>query len=79
MENIMLDFWFPLEIMAMDGLINLSDQIEELLQYGNWTCEGICDYLKSDNAKMTASYVLSVFFLLAVLHAVRAIDLRALK
>lgn len=79
MENLVIDFWFPLEIVAMASPEKLAVNIEDLLeQGGGWTCGRFCEFLKSENTPFVISYTLSVFFLVAVMHAVRAIDLRAL-
>lgn len=80
MENLVIDFWFPLEIVIMTGLEKLSHYIEDLLeQGGGWSCGGFCNYLKSESTQILASYAMSSFFMIAVMHAIRAIDLRALK
>lgn len=74
-----MNIWFALEIIAMNGLDNLAEYIEDMVQSTNWNCDTFCEYLRSDKAKMAVSYNLSIFFLLTVLHAIRAVDVRHLK
>ncbi|XP_023310644.1 uncharacterized protein LOC108909324 [Anoplophora glabripennis] len=78
-ENIMVDFWFPLELVVLGASWALADLLEEMLQSGSWTCDVVCDVLRTEKSSYAASYMLSLFFLLAVLHATRAIDLRELE
>lgn len=75
----MVDFWFPLELVVLRAASVLADFLEEMLQSGSWPCDTVCDVLRNEYTSYVASYMLSVFFLLAVLHATRAIDLRELE
>lgn len=77
-ENIMVDFWFPLEAVILSSAPKSADLLEEMLQSGNRPCDMVCDVLRNKWSSYVASYCLSLFFLLAVLHATRAIDLREL-
>lgn len=75
----MMDFWFPLEAALMSAPAKLAEHVEELLQTGEWSCEAFCEFLKDESTGLIASYVASTDFLIIVLHAIRAIDLRALQ
>ncbi|XP_028128269.1 uncharacterized protein LOC114324602 isoform X2 [Diabrotica virgifera virgifera] len=77
-EIIIVDFWFPLESIAMDNLIHIADLFEELLSSGKWNCDVVCDMLRSHSARYSVSYAISTFFLFTVLHATRFIDIRTL-
>ncbi|XP_072389256.1 uncharacterized protein [Diabrotica undecimpunctata] len=77
-EIIIVDFWFPLESIAMDNLIHIADLFEELLSSGKWNCDIVCDVLRSHSARYSVSYAISTFFLFTVLHATRFIDIRTL-
>ncbi|KAJ8973714.1 hypothetical protein NQ317_009308 [Molorchus minor] len=79
-ENILLDFWFPLEVTLLLLPLELASTVEEMLTtYANLACGPLCEGLRDERAGLVLSYVLSVFFLIAVLHATRAIDLRELE
>ncbi|KAI4464254.1 flavin monoamine oxidase [Holotrichia oblita] len=78
MEHIMTDFWFPLESSLMALLPKIAAAEEELLKQGGWESGGIFTPLKYNGTQVVASYMLSLFFLFAVLHATRVIDLRLL-
>ncbi|CAH0557844.1 unnamed protein product [Brassicogethes aeneus] len=77
MEQLLFDFWFPLEKSLIAAIPKLGEYIEKgfkkLGQDINLEC------FKSDKVGNYASYTLSIFFLIAVLHATRAIDLRILE
>ncbi|XP_023025297.2 uncharacterized protein [Leptinotarsa decemlineata] len=77
-ESIMIDFWFPLETVAMDILPKSADFIDDMLNTGEWRCESLCEVLRGQALGYLVSYLLSMSFLLSVLHATRVIDLRAL-
>ncbi|XP_057671424.1 uncharacterized protein LOC130903377 [Diorhabda carinulata] len=78
-EIIIVGFWFPLEANVMRALEKSADVIEELVWSDNyWNCDTLCNILRSRIARYVVSYMLSAFFLIIVLHASRAIDLRAL-
>ncbi|XP_074031042.1 uncharacterized protein [Leptinotarsa decemlineata] len=80
MENIMLDFWIPLiATITQEMLPNFADFLDETMLDKDWNCADFCDFIKSDTFATVISYVLSIFFLIAVLHAIRAIDLRAFE
>ncbi|KAJ8921109.1 hypothetical protein NQ315_015907 [Exocentrus adspersus] len=78
-ENIMVDFWFPLEVVVLASPAKLADGLEEMLQTGDWSCDGVCEFLRDETTSFAVSYILSIFFVLAVLHSTRAIDLRLLE
>ncbi|VEN52919.1 unnamed protein product [Callosobruchus maculatus] len=73
MENLMIDFWFPLEGAVTQLPSKIADGLDEIV-----TCGRVCDGLRSDNTKVAASYMMSGILLLMVLHATRMIDLRKL-
>ncbi|CAH1183506.1 unnamed protein product [Phaedon cochleariae] len=78
-ECIMIDFWFPLEKMVMNIPAKMADVIDDMLSSGEWRCDTLCDTLRSQALTYVVSYAVSVSFLVAVLHATRVIDLRALR
>ncbi|KAJ8939242.1 hypothetical protein NQ318_015200 [Aromia moschata] len=79
-ENILMDFWFPLEIGVLALPQKAAGLIEDLLATGSWNCPtSLCDGLRSEQTGYVLSYLLSFFFLFAVLQATRAIDLRELE
>ncbi|KAJ8971127.1 hypothetical protein NQ314_000859 [Rhamnusium bicolor] len=79
MENLLTDFWIPLETQLLIGLAKLSVQLEETLQSFDIVCGAVCDVLGSEMAGLAARTILSLFFLLAVLQATRAIDFGQLR
>lgn len=79
MEVIMNDFWLPLDAAMGVFLPKVADFEKDILEKGGWEGEGILQFLREDNAKVVASYLLSIFFLLAVLHATRIVDFRLLR
>lgn len=79
LEHLLSDFWLPLEDAVIAGLPKLANWQKELVKQSGWDVEVICDFLKKPMAGVVASYTLSVFFLLCVLHATRIIDFRLLK
>ncbi|KAG5880429.1 hypothetical protein JTB14_019939 [Gonioctena quinquepunctata] len=78
-ESIMIDFWFPLEKVTMGVFPKTADSIDDMLSTGEWKCENLCGTLRSQGLGYVVSYCISLFFLLAVLHATRVIDLRELS
>lgn len=78
-EHLVSDFWFPLEEDVMHLLPKIADLEEELLRQGGFECEAITEFLKKEETQIAASYALSIFFLLCVLHATRLIDFRLLR
>ncbi|GJQ86575.1 hypothetical protein Trydic_g7812 [Trypoxylus dichotomus] len=78
MEHIMTDFWFPLESSLMSLLPKIAAAEEDLLQQGGWKSTGVFAPLRYNGTQVIASYMLSIFFLFAVMHATRMIDLRLL-
>ncbi|XP_050306681.1 uncharacterized protein LOC126743571 [Anthonomus grandis grandis] len=78
MQNLIIDFWFPLETLVMEGLPNLGQTIDDWVAVGDWNAEVITDLLKNESAGFYASYFMSTFFLIITLHACRIIDLRTL-
>ncbi|CAH1183505.1 unnamed protein product [Phaedon cochleariae] len=80
MENIIMDFWFPIEsVINKEILPRIAELIEESFKQRDWDCQTVCEVFRSETTALVCSYFLSIFFLLAVLHAIRAIDLRALQ
>lgn len=79
MEVIMNDFWWPLEDSVIKFLPKIADFEKEILRHSGLEFGGILQILRDENARVIASYVLSLFFLLAALHATRFIDLRLLR
>nr|CAI5869752.1 unnamed protein product [Callosobruchus analis] len=73
MENLMIDFWFPLEGAVSELPSKMADGLDEII-----TCGSLCEALRSDKTKVAASYMMSGLLLLMVLHATRMIDLRKL-
>ncbi|XP_057671445.1 uncharacterized protein LOC130903394 [Diorhabda carinulata] len=79
MEHILYDFWFPLETGTEMALIKLADKIDESKIENVQQFETVSESIKSSTCKIIAIYILSIFFLLSVLHAIRAVDFRALQ
>ncbi|XP_030746666.1 uncharacterized protein LOC115875380 [Sitophilus oryzae] len=79
MEQLVTDFWFPLEKWVLESLPALANHIEESLSETEWSADAILDLLKSHTLGFYVSYFMAIFFLLAALHASRTVDLRTLK
>lgn len=75
----MADFWTPLEAFITGSLVKIADLETDLLAQSDWESEGIFQFLRCELAGVIASYLLSIFFLIAVLHATRYLDLRLLR
>lgn len=73
------DFWLPLEEDVMHLLPKIADVEEELLRQGGFQCETITEFLRKEQTQIAASYCLSLFFLISVMHATRVVDLRLLR
>ncbi|CAG9854379.1 unnamed protein product [Phyllotreta striolata] len=74
MELVLQDFWYPLINGLVALLLHGAEKMEYLSDY-----EYLSDSLKDPSTVDRITYILSLFFLLSVLHAVRAIDFRALQ
>lgn len=79
MEHIMNDFWFPLEASMIAFLPKVADYEACVLKQFGWKSPGMLRFLKSDISHVMASYAMSLFFLVTMLHATRLIDLRLLR
>lgn len=77
-EGMTVDFWLPLEAAAMENVPKLADLIDDMLSNDDWKCDVLCNTLRNTTTRYVVSYSLSIFFLMAVLHATRIIDLRVL-
>uniref|UniRef100_A0AAR5Q1L9 TMC domain-containing protein n=1 Tax=Dendroctonus ponderosae TaxID=77166 RepID=A0AAR5Q1L9_DENPD len=77
MEDLIIDFWFPLEAFFLELLPAIAQNIDDWVS-GGWSAEVITDFLKSEASGFYASYTLALFFFLATLHSSRVIDLRTL-
>lgn len=78
-EHLVADFWLPLEEDVMHLLPKIADVEEELLRQGGFEIDAITEFLRKEETQIAASYLLSLFFLLCVLHATRIIDFRLLR
>ncbi|KAL1496926.1 hypothetical protein ABEB36_007977 [Hypothenemus hampei] len=78
MEDLIIDFWFPLEKFFLDGLPIVAQYIDDWALVGDWSFDAITDFLRSETCGFYVSYSLALFFLLATLYASRVIDLRTL-
>lgn len=82
MEIIMNNFWFPLEIGFISFLPKVADFISETMYKHGFTCTGVCDFaqmLKWPGTLLLASYLLSIFFFLCIVHATRVVDFRLIR
>ena len=72
MENLVYDFWFPTEnfVLQVAFLVNENIKVTGL---------DIKDMLDSVPLALIASYCISTFFLITVLHGTRVIDVRLLR
>ncbi|KAF5306410.1 hypothetical protein FQA39_LY08919 [Lamprigera yunnana] len=81
-ELLLTDFWCPLQTkfiaflptipeLANDYLTNIGLDLPIVIEK--------LEYLKSEEALIAASYMLSIFFLLSTAHAARVVDFRLLK
>lgn len=75
----MNDFWLPLDAAIAAFLPKVADFEKDILSQGGYEGEGILQCLREENAKVVASYLMSIFFLISVLHATRMVDLRLLR
>lgn len=76
MEMIVTNFWFPLELVFVSLLPKIPDSVARTMYSVGLRCTGPCEYLyilKTAEAIAIASCILSLFFLLCVLHATRVL------
>lgn len=73
MEYIIKLFWFPLERTLLNGFPKLADFLCEILHGSSLSCNTLIGFLKSDSVGFAASYIISCFFFLCSLHAVRSV------
>lgn len=78
-EHLVSDFWLPLEEDTMHLLPKIAEIEAELLKQGGFECETITEFLKQEQTQIAASYILSLYFLLSVMHATRVVDIRLLR
>ncbi|XP_076271309.1 uncharacterized protein LOC143203076 isoform X2 [Rhynchophorus ferrugineus] len=79
MEQLITDFWFPLEKCVLDSLPSAADRIEEWFSDDVEKVDIITEKLRSKTVGYYVSYTMAISLLLGTLHASRTIDLRTLK
>ncbi|XP_028128267.1 uncharacterized protein LOC114324601 [Diabrotica virgifera virgifera] len=78
MENIILDFWIPLQDGTASVTYTLAEKLDEINYYEFYPLRIITEILETSIFNTCVIYILSIFFLLSCLHAIRAVDFRAL-
>lgn len=79
MEHLVSDFWLPLEEAVIAAMPQIATFEIYLVRQSGWDIKVIGDFFQKKIARILASYALSTFFLMSVLHATRIIDFRLLR
>ncbi|XP_019878073.1 uncharacterized protein LOC109605924 [Aethina tumida] len=79
MEQLLVNFWFPLEKTLVEVLPKVGRKIENTLMNPPFETYVDMDWTEDSTFGLIASYVLSCFFLVAVLHAIKVFDLKSFK
>lgn len=75
-EFILIEVWFPMEDATTSFMTSLIDSVEQT--EGLEILKPVMEMLKCESSAIVASYFLSTFCLIAVLHATKLIDVRIL-